>query len=82
MRHLCCLKIVHQKLNGTESQRTPKEGYDRAIKYPGFFEVRSVGPVGDFLEIEMLQFVFSFAPLEGREKNPRSFGSEGFHFMD
>ena len=27
----------------------PLEGYDRAIKYPGL-GVRSVGPVGDFLE--------------------------------
>ncbi len=42
----------HQQLNGTESQRTgplsklPK----RAIRYSGFFGVRSMGPVGDFLE--------------------------------
>ncbi len=37
----------HQKLNGT-SQRTPKK-IARAIRYSGL-GVRSVGPVGDFLE--------------------------------
>ena len=37
-------KIVH----GTESQRTPKL-LARAIRYPGL-RVRSMGPVGDFLE--------------------------------
>ncbi len=40
---------VHQKLNGTESQRTPKllELLDTQV----FFGVRSfVGPVGDFFE--------------------------------
>ena len=42
---------VHQKLNGTESQRTPKKvSCDRANRYSGFFGVRSVGPVGDFLD--------------------------------
>ena len=41
-------ECVHQKLNGTESQRTPKE-VARAIRYSGL-GVRSVGPVGEFLE--------------------------------
>ena len=41
-------KQFHQKLNGTESQRTPKE-VARAIRFSGL-GVRSVGPVGDFLE--------------------------------
>ena len=35
----------HQKLNGT----LPTDR-DRAIRYSGFFGVRSVGPVGDFLD--------------------------------
>ena len=40
---------IHQKLNGTESQRTPKK-VTRAIKYPGL-GVCSVGPtVGNVLE--------------------------------
>ena len=39
---------IHQKLNGTESQRTPKE-VATAIRFSGL-GVRSVGPVGDFLE--------------------------------
>ena len=40
---------IHQKLNGT-LPTDPLPTATRAIKYPGFFEVRSVGPVGDFLE--------------------------------
>ena len=41
----------HQKLNGTESQRTPfSKLLARAMRYSGLFGVRSVGPVGDFLE--------------------------------
>ena len=39
----------HQKLNGTESQRTRKK-VTRAIKYPRFRGPWTVGPVGDFLE--------------------------------
>ena len=31
--------FFHQKLNGTESQRTPKSG-DKAIRYSGSFWVR------------------------------------------
>ena len=43
---------IHQKLNGTESQRTPDQvSCDRAIRYPGL-RVRSMGPVGDFLDTE------------------------------
>ena len=46
-----------QKLNGTESQRTPDQvSCDRAIRYSGF---RSVGPVGDFLEWRFFMFFFS-----------------------
>ena len=41
-------QLFHQKLNGTESQRTPKE-VTRAIRY-SCLGVRSVGHVGDFLE--------------------------------
>ena len=40
---------IHQKLNGTESQRTPKEG-TKVMRYSGL-EVRSLGPVGDFLDL-------------------------------
>ena len=29
----------------------PSESCDRVIRYPGFFGVRSVGPVGDLLDI-------------------------------
>ena len=46
--------ILHQRLNGTESQRTPKE-VTRAIRYSGS-GVRSMGPVGDFLEIQQIVF--------------------------
>ena len=47
-----CRTSIHQKLNGTESQRTPDQvSCDRAIRYSGFFGVRSVGPVGDFLDL-------------------------------
>ena len=43
--------LIHQRLNGTESQRIPDQvSCGRAIRYSGFFGVRSVGPVGDFLE--------------------------------
>ena len=39
---------------GTLSQRTPDQvSCDRAIRYSGFFGVRSVGPVGDFLDIQV-----------------------------
>jgi len=37
-------------------QRTPKE-VDRAIRYSGL-GVRSVGPVGDFLDIRISQFLW------------------------
>ena len=47
------MQSVHQKLNGTDSQRTPfSELLYRAIRYSGCFGVRSVGVVGDFLESE------------------------------
>ena len=39
----------HEKLNGTESQRTPMGRCEKAIRYSGL-GVRSVGPVGDFLD--------------------------------
>ena len=45
--------LFHQKLNGTESQRTPKE-VTRAMRYSGL-GVRSLGPVGDFLD-DLLSF--------------------------
>ena len=45
----CRVFWIHQKLNGTESQRTPKEVAIRAIRYSGL-GVRSVGPIGDFLK--------------------------------
>ena len=41
--------IIHQKLNGTESQRTPFSKLPVVIRYSGL-GVRSVGPVGDFLD--------------------------------
>ena len=48
------LSSIHQKLNGTKSQRTPfRKLRDRAIRYSSFFGVRSVGPVGDFLDINL-----------------------------
>ena len=41
---------IHQKLNGTLSQRTPDQvSCDRAIRYSGL-GVHSVGRVGDFLD--------------------------------
>jgi len=57
----------------------PEKKVTRAIKYPGL-GVRSVGPVGDFLAIEMLQFVFSFAPLVKGRENFTKF--QGFINMD
>ena len=43
---------LHQKLDGTESQRTPVQQVAiELIRYSGFFGFRSVGPtVGDFLD--------------------------------
>ena len=53
---------ILQKLNGTESQRTPDQvSCDRAIRSSGFFGVRSVGPVGDFLN--------SIHPGDSRRRN-------------
>ena len=41
---------IHQNLNGTESQRTPKEVAIELLDTQVFFGVCSVGLVGDFLE--------------------------------
>ena len=41
-------KTFHQQLKGTQSQRTPCSKLLHL--YSGFFGVRSMGPVGDFLE--------------------------------
>ena len=49
----------HEKLNGTESQRTPDQvSCDRAIRSSGL-GVRSVGPVGYFLDVCIFVY-FSF----------------------
>ena len=56
-----CRTSIHQKLNGTESQRTPDQvSCDRAIRYSGFLGVRSVGPVGDFLESSRMVFCIGY----------------------
>ena len=53
----------HQKLNGTlPTDPGPSKLRVRAIRYSGFFGVRSVGPVGDFLD-EWLNFGLFFLDL-------------------
>ena len=47
------ITFINEKLNGTESQRTPK-WVARAMRYSGL-GVRSVGPVGDFLDFVFLR---------------------------
>ncbi len=39
----------HQEMNGSDSQRTPKKVVE-LFRYSGCFGVRSVGPVGNFLD--------------------------------
>ena len=74
---------VHQKLNGT-LPTDPWEGYTRAIKYPGL-GVRSVGPVGDFLENENMCFFISPRFIchiyRSRIREPRSSESLQLHFL-
>ena len=50
------LVTFHQKLNGT-SPTDPQVSCDRAIRYSGW-GVRSVGPVGDFLETYFSAYIF------------------------
>ena len=45
-------------------QRTPRWGA-RAIRYSGFFGVRSLGPVGDFLEIVGVYIPIIRIPTKG-----------------
>ena len=50
---------------------------DRAIRYSGFFGVRSVGPVGDFLDFEMVRLQWTFVhyiagvPSDAKKSPPR-----------
>ena len=58
------VETIHQKLNGTLST-DPQVSCDRAIRYSGFHGVRSVGPVGDFLENSFLYVCYIPDSLEG-----------------
>ena len=46
-------EILHQLIGSIKNYMGPNicsVSYDRAIRFSGFFGVRSVGPVGDFLD--------------------------------
>ena len=68
-----------QNLNGPRSVSC-----DRAITYSGFCRVRSVGPVGDFLEhddFQPLSFCNNSVPENGRLEDYFPFGMAHFQVL-